>query len=167
MKNMFTKTKLGIAALVIASFVVGGIAFNAYQVGAAEDSNGQKFGFFRGGFRSLSGIDKDSPEWKEWQAKMEERKAEMEEFRTMTPEERQAKMEEFMANRPENGEWEGRGLRPGHFGFRGMKGFATDEVNYEVVNVDNGVQITITSDNSDIVKKLQERGAARYNNPSE
>lgn len=148
----FTKTKIGIAALVIASFVVGGFAFNAYQVGATEDGSGHEFGFFRGGFRSLSGIDKDSPEWEEWQAKMEEWKA---------------KMEEFKANMPENGEWEGRGLRPGHFfGFRGMKGFATDEVNYSVQNINNGVQITITSDNPDIVKKLQER-AARYNNSSE
>ena len=171
-KNMFNKTKTGIVAFVLASFFVGGFAFNAYQVGAAEDGSGHEFGFFRGGFGGFSGINKDSPEWQakmeEWKIKTEERKAEMEEFQAMTPEERQAKMEELMANRPENGEWEDRGLRSRHFfgfGFKGLNGYA-DEVNYEVVNLDNGVQITITSDDSDIVQKLQDR-AVRCNNSNE
>lgn len=135
---MFNKTKISIIALVVASFVMGGLTFNAYQVGAF---GGGRFGFFGGGC-DLRGLEKDSPEW---QAKMEECKA---------------KMEEFKANRPENGEWQGRGLRGGHFGFKGLKGF-TDEVNYEIKNIDNGVQITITSDKPDIVQKLQE-WAARY-----
>jgi hypothetical protein len=125
---------------------------------------------------AFSGVDKDSPEW---QAKMEERKAEMDEWKAMSPEERQAKMEEFRANRPnrpenieewqakmeefkanriENGEWKGRGLRFGHF--PDLRGF--DEVDYEVVNLENGVQITITSEDPGIVQKLQD-AAARYN----
>lgn len=160
---MSTKTKIGIGALILAAFVIGGFALNAYQVGAVEngDSSGHKFGFGRGRLGGFNGVDKDFPEW---QAKMEERKAEMESWKSMTPEERQTKMEEFKANmpeRPENGEWEGRGLGFGHLGFRGLKGF-TDEANYEIVNLDNGVQITITSDNPDIVQKLHDF-AAKHN----
>lgn len=161
---MPTKIKIGIGALILAAFVIGGFALNAYQVGAVEngDSNGHKFGFGRDRLGGFNGIDKDSLEW---QTKMEERKTQMGEWREMTPEERQAKMEEFKANmpeRPENDEWKGRGLGFGHFfGFRGMKRFA-DEVNYEVVNLDNGVQITITSDNSDIIQKLYDF-AKKYN----
>lgn len=139
---MFIKTKISVAALVIASFVIGGFAFNTYQaraVGNGDDSH--KFGFLKGGFHGLNGIDKDSPEW---QAKMEEWKV---------------KMQEFKVNRSENGELRGRGLIHGYlFGFKGLKGF-TDEVNYEVVNINNGVQITITSGNPDVVQKLQERSA--------
>lgn len=136
---MFIKTKISVAALVIASFVIGGFTFNAYQARAVGNGDGgHKFGFLKGGFHGLSGIDKDSPEW---QAKMEKWKT---------------KMEEFKINMSENGEWRGRGLRYKYlFGFKGLKGF-TDEVNYEVVNIDNGVQITITSGNPDVVQKLQE-----------
>lgn len=127
-------------ALLIGAFFIGGLVFAAYQVSAVENGNGHKFGFWR----SFSGIDKDSPEW---QIKMEEFKA---------------KREEFKASGTKDGEWKGHGLGFGHFiglkGFRGM----SDEVNYEVVNITNGVQITITSDNSDIVTKLQE-SAARFN----
>lgn len=127
---MFIKTKIGIAALILAAFVVGGFAFNAYQAGA----------FRGGGFFHKFGENRE--EWKD-----------------MTSEERQAKIEEWKANRPEppeNGEWKDRGLRFGHlFGFRGMRGFA-DEVNQEIITLDNGIQITITSDNSDIVQKLHD-----------
>jgi len=169
---VITKTKIGIAALVLASFVVGGFALNAYQVGAfGGGGGGHMFGFFRGGC-DLSGLEKDSPEWQakmdeckaEREAKMEERKTEMGVWKDITSEERQAKMEEFKANSPENGEWKGRGSRAGveHlFGFRGFKGFG-DEANYEVVNLNNGIQITITSDNLDIVQKLQD-AASRMN----
>lgn len=140
---MFTKTKIGIAALILAAFVIGGLAFNAYQVKA----------FRGGGFFHKFGESRE--EWKamtpeERQAKMEEWKAEMEEFKANMPE------------RPENGEWKGRGLGFGHlFDFRGLKGFA-DKANYEIVNLDNGVQVTITSDNPDIVQKLHDL-VERYN----
>lgn len=130
---MFTKTRISITALVIGAFLAGGLAFTAYQVSAVEDGNGHKFGFWRG----FSGIDKDSPEW-------------------------QAKMEEFKASGEHNGEIKGHGFGLGHFmglkGFRGM----SDEINYEVTNITNGVQITITSDNSDVVTKLQD-SAAKFN----
>ena len=126
------------------------------------------FNFSRGGC-DLSGLERGSPEWQakmdecnaEREAKMEERKAQMEEFKVMTPEERQAKLEELKTNRTENGEWKGRGLGLGIFDLKGFKGLS-DELNYEVINITNGVQITITSDNSDIVTKLQE-SAARLN----
>ncbi len=36
-----------------------------------------------------------------------------------------------------------------------------EEVNYEITNVDNGIQITITSDDPDIVQKLQESAAKK------
>ena len=152
---MFTKKKIGIISLIVASFVIGGLAFNAYR--ASAFGGGHMFNFSRGGC-DLSGLERGSPEW---QAKMEERKAQMEEFKVMTPEERQAKLEELKTNRTENGEWKGRGLGLGIFDLKGFKGLS-DELNYEVINITNGVQITITSDNSDIVTKLQE-SAARLN----
>ena len=115
------KTKLGIVALVIGTFVLGGAAFTAFQVMAGEkdDDDGH---FWRSALHGE--IDKDSPEW-------------------------QAKMEEKKAYWQENG---GRkGMRHG-FGF--MKG--AEDVNHEVVTLDNGIQITITSDNQETVDKLHE-----------
>lgn len=163
---MLSKTKISIVALIVGSFITGGLVFSAYQVGAF--GGGHMLGFFKGGC-DLNGLEKDSPEWQakieeckaERKAKMEERKAEMETWKDMTPEERQAKLEELKANWPQNGEWKGRGFGFGPFmGLRGFKGMP-DEVNYEIKNIDNGVQITITSDNSEIAQKLQE-WAARY-----
>jgi len=150
---MLVKTKIGISVLVIGAFIASGFALNAFDVDA--------FGW-----------DKHKGNSEEWQAKMEE-------FKGMTPgarkehreqcmesgdcmhprgfinrnsEEWQAKIEELRANGPENGEWKGRNLGFGHFfGFRELK---SDEVDYEVVNIANGVQLTITSDNSEIVEKL-------------
>lgn len=148
-----TKSKIGIASLLLASFVVGGIALNAYQVGAF--GGGHMFGFWRGGC-DFRGLEKGTPEW---QAKADECKAEkqaqMEELKTMTPEERQAKMEELKANWPENMQFKGRGHMFGHmFGPKGLS-----EVNHQVQNINNGVQITITSDDADTVTKLQEWAA--------
>lgn len=157
---VITKTKIGIAALVLASFVVGGFAFNAYQVGAF--GGGHMFGFFKGGC-DLSGLEKDSPEWQakmdeckaDREMKMEERKAQMGEFKAMATEERQAKLEEFKENMPENAPLKGRGHMFGHmFGPKGLS-----EADYQVQNLSDGVQITITSDDPDAVTKLQEWAA--------
>lgn len=106
-----TKTKIGVASLILASFVVGGIAFNAYQVGAFEGFH--RFGFFGGGC-DLSGLEKGSAEW---QTKVDackaEKQAKMEEFKALTPEERQAKMEELKTNLPENFGRKGHGFIKG------------------------------------------------------
>lgn len=127
---MFTKTKIGIISFAVLSFVIGGLAFSAYQADA----------FGRGGFGFGRMFNGDKPEiTEEMKAQMEERKAEMqaqrEEWQDMTAEERQAKHPR---------------------GFMGMHGINSDEVNHEVVNIGNGVQITITSDNPDVVQKIQE-----------
>ena len=140
---MFTKTKVGIVTLIFASFVIGGFALNAYQAGAfgVGDDGGHKFGFFKGGFSGLHGIDKDSPEWQE---KKEAWKA---------------KMEALKADRSQDGESKKHGFGFGHA--LGFKKFS-DEVNHEVINIHNGIQVTITSDNPDIVQKLQDM-AAKFN----
>lgn len=147
---IITKTKVGIAALVLVSFIVGGFALNAYQVGAFGG-----WGFFRGGC-DLSGLEKGSAEW---QAKLDEckteREAKMEEWKNMTPEERQAKMEELKANWPENMPFKGRGHMFGHiFGPKGLS-----KADYQVQNLSDGIQITITSDDPGVVTKLQEWAA--------
>ena len=133
---MLFNSKTGIAIVALTFFVIGGLAFTAYQVGALGngDNNDHKFGFWRGGFGSHNGIDK-GPE--EWQAKKEE-------WNT--------KMEEFKANRIKNGD-KPHGFRH-HFLFGGFKKLG-DEINHEVINLENGIQITITSENPDLVQKLQ------------
>lgn len=138
---MFTYKKIGIIVIIFAVFVMGGVAFNAYQAGAfGTDDGGYKHGFFRGGFGGLHAIDKDSPEWQEKKEAWGE------------------KMEEFKAARSEDGEFKKHG-----FGFKHPFGFNkfSDEINHEVINIENGVQITITSDNPDLVQKLQD-AAAKY-----
>lgn len=60
----------------------------------------------------------------------------------------QAKMEKMKTRWDENGGKHGMG----HFGF--MKG--ADDANHDVVILDNGIQITITSDNQETVDKLHE-----------
>ena len=80
----------------------------------------------------------------------------------MTPEEWKAKIEELKANWPEKDEWKGYTWGKHLFGFKGLKWFG-DEVSQQVVNIENGIQITITSDNPDIVQKLQDM-AAKINN---
>jgi len=137
---MTTKTKIFIGALVLAAFALGGFAFNAYKVEALKG-----VGFFFHKF----GINKE-----EWGAKKEAWKA-------MTPEEYKAKMEELKALKGEwRGEWKAEWKTE-------MKGFGFgcpfwlfkkfgDEINHEVTTVENGIQITITSDNLDIVQKLQD-----------
>jgi len=137
---MFNKTKISIIVLALAFFLAGGFVFTAYQVGAFGEG-GHKFSFWKGEF---SGIDKNS---EEWQAKMEEWKA---------------KMEEFKLNKIENGEeWKEHDWGSDHFfGFKAWKGYS-DEINYDIMNIDNGIQITITSDNPDIVQKLQDIAAKK------
>ena len=120
-KRMSNKTKIGIVALILGSFVAGGFALNALDVDA--------FGW--GKFR---GADSE-----EWQAKMGE-------FKAMTSEEMQEYKEECM----EQGDCP-------YFQMKHKKGFLgmhNEEVNHDVVILDNGVEITITSENPDIIEKL-------------
>ncbi|GEM_PF-2107645 len=166
-KYMFTnKKKTGVILLIIVSFIVGGVIFNAHQVNAFGKTRIE--GFFRGGC-DLSELEKDSPEWRakldqrkaEIEAKIKEQKTRMEEWETMTPEQRKTKIEEMKASMPEGGR--GRvGSFPGIGGQKrrgfGPEGFV-DKTDYEVVNLANGVQITITSNDADVVAKLQERAA--------
>lgn len=136
---MFSQRKIAVVVVVFVSFVIGGVALNAYQAGAFGDG-GFRHGFFRGGFEGLHEIDKDSPEWQEKKEAWE------------------AKMEEFKADRLEDGEFTKEGFGFGHpFGSNKF----SDEVTHEVINIDNGIQITITSDNPDIVQKLQDAAARR------
>ena len=58
-------------------------------------------------------------------------------------------MEEMKARWEENG-----GKKGMHHRFGFMKG--AEDVNHEVVTLDNGIQITITSDNQETVDKLHE-----------
>ena len=117
---MSTKTKIGVAALMVGAFVGGGFLLNALDVDA--------FGW---------GFQKGNSE--EWQAKMEE-------FKAMTPEERQEHKEQCM----EDGE--GFHYRIGNQeGF--LKGFV-ENADREIETLENGVQITITSDDPEIVEKL-------------
>ena len=124
---MITKTKIGVISLILASFIAGGFVFSAGQVNASENDQmptegGHMMGFFRGGC-DLNGLEKCSPEWHEKmeeckaerEVKIEERKAQIAEFKTMTPEERQAKKEEIKAKRLGDGEQKGRGLKSGYF----------------------------------------------------
>ena len=123
---MTTKTKIFIGALILAAFVLGGFALNTYK---AEALNAGKFFFHK------FGINKE--DWK----------AEKEEWKGMTPEEYKAKIGELKALK---GEWKTEWKVDWLF-----KKFG-DEVNHEVITLDNGIQITITSDNPDIVQKLHD-----------
>ena len=163
-----SKTNISAAALVFASFIIGGFVFNAYQVGAFSGKH--MFGFFRDKC-DLSGLEEGSAEWQakideckaERETAAEEQKTQMEEFKAMTPEERQAKIDEMKANMPESGEWKGRGSGPKTehlFGFREFS-WCGDDVSYEIINLDNGVQVTMTSDNTDVVKKIQSAWSRR------
>jgi len=144
---MFNKTKISIIILALTVFLVGGFAFTVYRAGAFGNSSSHEFGFWKDEF---SGIDKNS---EEWQVKMEEWKA---------------KMEEFKLNKMENGEdWEGYDWGSNHsFGFKMWKGYS-DEINYDFIDIDNGIQVTITSDNPDIVQKLQDIAAKKRSYLSE
>ena len=129
---MSIKTKIGIATLVLAAFVVGGFALNAFKAEALKGA-----GFFFHKF----GVDKE-----DWAAKKAE-------WKEMTPEELKAKKEELKALK---GEWKTgmKGFKFGHpFGW--FKKFS-DEISHEVIILDNGIQITITSDNADIIQKLHD-----------
>ena len=62
-------------------------------------------------------------------------------------------MEEW---KEQKGEWkaEMEGFKFGHpFGL--FKKFG-EEINHEIITLDNGIQITITSDNPDIIQKLHD-----------
>jgi len=149
---MLLKSKIKIATLVLGAFVAGGFALNTFQADA---------------FSWGKWLNRDS---EEWQVKMEE-------FKAMTPGERGESREECRAVMEElrnSTEWqevtqeerremmkeiteENDCLFPGFkFGhFRGLRfGQFGDEVNHEVTILDNGIQITITSDNPEVVEKL-------------
>lgn len=123
---MTTKTKIFIGALILAAFALGGFVLNTYK---AEALNAGKFFFHK------FGINKE-----DWKAKKEE-------WKGMTPEEYKAKIGELKALK---GEWKTEWKVDWLF-----KKFG-DEVNHEVITLDNGIQITITSDNPDIVQKLHD-----------
>ena len=108
---MTIKAKISVAALILAAFVVGGFAFNAYKAEALKG-----VGFFFHKF----GVNKE-----DWAAKKEEWLAQKGEWKA---------------------EWRGKMKKHG-FG---------EDINHEVIILDNGIQITITSDNSDIVQKLHD-----------
>lgn len=137
---MFIQRKIGIIVIIFVSFILGGLAFSAYQAGAFSLGNGgdhHKYGFFKGAIGGFHGIDKDSPEWQEKKEAWE------------------AKVDALRASGSKTGEFRKHGFGFGHsFGFKRF----SDEVNHEVINLDNGIQITITSDNPDIVQKLQDAG---------
>ena len=172
---MLTKRKIGIVVLVLGAFVAGGFALNAFKVDA--------FGWGR-----FNGAGINSEEWQakmqEWkdmtseerQAKMEEFRANREECRTVmeelknseewqnaTQDERREMTEEAAGDMDclmPMGPGPRDGFGPGFGGcFFGLKlGEYGDKINREVVNIENGIQITITSDNPDIVEKLQSFG---------
>lgn len=105
--------------------------------------------FVSGGF-ALNAFDVDAFGWAKFgNGDSEEWKAKMEEFKAMTLEERQELREQCMGN--------GDCPHPREFknGFGPLKMFG-DEINHEVITLDNGIQITITSDNADIVQKLHD-----------
>lgn len=64
------------------------------------------------------------------------------------------KMKEKMAGK--DGEWKVKKF--GHFAGVGMREYR-DEISHEISNIENGIQIVLTSDNPDIVQKLQEFAA--------
>ncbi len=107
---------------------IGALIFAAFVLGGFA-LNAYKAEALKAGtfFFHKFGIDKEG-----WKAKKEE-------WKEMTPEEHKAKMEGLKFGDP--------------FGL--FKKFG-DEVNHEVITLDNGIQVTITSDNSDIVQKLHD-----------
>jgi hypothetical protein len=159
---MLTKTKIGIVALALVAFVAGGFALNALDVDA--------FGwgkFFNGNSEEWHAKIED---WKamtpeERQAKKEEFKAEKGECRTYmqelkdseawqeaTQEQRKEMFKEAMEENDCH-------LTPPFHRFGDPFGLLkkyNSEINYDVIVLDNGIQITITSDNSDIVQKLHD-----------
>ena len=133
---MTIKAKISVAALVLAAFVIGGFALNAYKAEALKGA-----GFFFHKF----GVNKE-----DWVAKKEE-------WKEMTPEEYKAKMEELKAQKGEwKAEWKG-DMKKSGFGhpFCLFKKFG-DEINRDIVTLENGIQITITSGDPDIVQKLHD-----------
>lgn len=148
---MTIKTKISVAALVLAAFVLGGFTLNAYKAEALKGAgfffhkfgvNKEEWKAHKEGWKEMSPEERKAKmgEWKnseEWQAKMEG-------WEAMSSEERRAKMEEM----------KGFGCK-GPFGLLKKFGFG-DEVNHEAIALNNGIQITITSDNPDIVQKLHD-----------
>ena len=132
---MSIKSKIGIAALMIGVFVAGGFMFNAIKSDAF-------FGF------------KWGPEIsEETKAQTEEHREAMQELRNSDEwqeadrEQRREMLQELM------GENDFPGIPMGH-GPGLLKCFG-DDVNHEIIVLDNGIQITLTSDNPDVVERLQ------------
>ncbi len=129
---MINKAKTKVAILVAASFLAGGMVFGAHQAGAFA---GGRTPFGEG--CDFCGIERGSAEW---EAKMEEIAA---------------KREELIAERGEN-----KGFRrESRVGGRGLR-FGID-TNYDVENIQDGVKITVISDDPEVVKRLQD-WAARF-----
>lgn len=124
---MNTKTKILISALILAAFVVGGLSFNAFRAEALKGA---------GSFFHKSDMNKE-----DWAAYKEDWAALKEEWKDMSTEEQKAKKEAM------------KGLKSGH-SFWMFKKFG-DEINHEIITLDDGIQITITSGNPDIVQKFR------------
>lgn len=136
---MFTRKKIGIISLVVALFVIGVLAFNSFQAVAIEDTNSDQTDGHGYGF----GFWKDkfgniAKDSEEWQAKIE-------------------KFEAHTTARDSG--------KKGHH--RGFTRLHSEDVDYIVENLDNGVQITITSDDPEIVQKLQDAAARKLNHSTE
>lgn len=131
---MDTKVKISIVALMIGVFIAGGLALNALKSDAF-------WGLRRGEEMS-----------EEMKAEMQEHREAMEELRN-SDEWQEADMEqrrEMMQELCENEE-----CPPPRMGHKEglLMGFM-EGVDREVITLDNGIQITVTSDDSEIVEKL-------------
>lgn len=131
------KTKIGVIALIIGAFVAGGLALNALKSDA---------------FWGLRGGAEISEEMK---AEMQERRQAMEELRDSNEwqeadvEQRREMMQEIAGDSNFPGPHMGRGL-----GFPRLFKCFGEETNQDIVILNNGIQITITSDNPDIIERL-------------
>jgi len=136
---MFTKRKIGIISLVVALFVIGVLAFNSFQAVAIEDTNNDQTNDHEHKFGF-------------WKDKFSDIDKDSEEW--------QAKIEKFKAHTTDHD-----GDKKEHH--RGFTGLHSEDVDYKVENLDNGVQFTITSDDPEIVQKLQDAAARKLNHSTE
>lgn len=136
---MLTKTKIGIISLVVAAFVTGALAFSSFQVVAVGDTDSDQ-------------TSDDGHKFGFWKDKFSNIDKDSEAW--------QAKIEKFKTYTADHD-----GDKKGHH--RGFIGLHSEGVDYAVENLDNGVQFTITSDDPEIVQKLQDAAARKLNHHSE